>query len=217
MQATLEITGSGEAPRSLPLQEGTTTIGRADTNVIVLNHANVSRRHIEIRIDGSSAQIADLNSANGTSVNEVKLSPQAWQPLNPGDRIQVGPFQLSFDMEPENDATVVINRNALPSPTPAPLLSSEPPPSPVYIPPEPVAPPPEPVAPIPVPEPVALAVRGSTCRTGTTSHARSRGPGSALGRETANTYHSAQRSVGQQLPPQAGGRSPYFCLRSLSR
>ena len=113
MKATLEITGGGQEARSIPLQEGTTTIGRADTNVVVLDHANISRSHFEIRIDGSGVQIADMNSVNGTLVNDVRLAPHAWQPLHPGDRIEAGPYLMSFDQEDEGNATVVMNRTVV--------------------------------------------------------------------------------------------------------
>src|SRR5262245_52105625 len=122
MKATLEITGGSELPRTLTLEEGsTTTVGRADTNVIVLNHANISRNHLAIRVDARGAEITDLGSVNGTSVNGVKMAPNAWQPLYAGDRIQVGPFQLGYDQEADSDATVVVQRSAFtPPPAPAP-------------------------------------------------------------------------------------------------
>jgi pSer/pThr/pTyr-binding forkhead associated (FHA) protein len=161
MKSTLEITGGGREPRSVPLQEGTTTIGRADTNVVVLDHANISRSHLEIRIDSDGAQIADMNSVNGTLVNDVKLTPHAWQPLHTGDRIEVGPFQMSFDQEDEGNATVVMNRTVVMPRTPLPSRPPEPPvpprptPTPVFPSMEP--PTPVPVASTPIPDPVVPA------------------------------------------------------------
>jgi ABC transport system ATP-binding/permease protein len=73
-------------------------IGRLPTQAhFVLEHAQVSRRHAQIRVDGGRVRLRDLGSANGTFVNGRRLT----QPieLEPGDRIDIGPFSLAFDGE----------------------------------------------------------------------------------------------------------------------
>jgi hypothetical protein len=50
----------------------------------------VSRRHIVIRHTGKLYNVTDLNSANGTWVNEQILLPQHPYPLNSGSQIRLG-------------------------------------------------------------------------------------------------------------------------------
>lgn len=53
----------------------TIRIGRASDNDIVLNHASVSRNHLELFYDGNgNVFLTDLNSANGTFVNGQRIN-----------------------------------------------------------------------------------------------------------------------------------------------
>ncbi len=53
------------------------SIGRASENDLVLDHPQVSRRHAQIRWNGSAYLITDLNSTNGVYVNGEKHSRSA--------------------------------------------------------------------------------------------------------------------------------------------
>ena len=64
-------------------------IGRSQDNDIVLDHASVSRHHAEIFIDAEgNVFIRDLNSANGTYINDEKISGGGQ--LHAGDVLQLG-------------------------------------------------------------------------------------------------------------------------------
>ncbi len=63
----------------------------------LLDHPHVSRRHACLKVDGDDVVLTDLGSANGTYVNGRRISEPAL--LQPGDRIDVGPFALRFDGE----------------------------------------------------------------------------------------------------------------------
>ena len=65
------------------LDEGTTTIGRAADNVLVVDRAGVSRYHAQLRWDGGQFVLEDLNSKNGTWLNGERLT--APHPLRHGD------------------------------------------------------------------------------------------------------------------------------------
>jgi pSer/pThr/pTyr-binding forkhead associated (FHA) protein len=67
---------------------GTATIGRAPINQIVLNDTLASRRHAELRCEGNVLIIRDLNSTNGTFLNEVPLT--APRTVQPGDILRIG-------------------------------------------------------------------------------------------------------------------------------
>jgi pSer/pThr/pTyr-binding forkhead associated (FHA) protein len=56
----------------------------------------VGRRHAEIVQQGSQWLLRDLNSVNGTWVNNVRLAPNALQPLKAGDRIRLGNWTATF-------------------------------------------------------------------------------------------------------------------------
>jgi pSer/pThr/pTyr-binding forkhead associated (FHA) protein len=73
------------------------TIGRSRDCDIVLDDANVSRRHAEVRPRGDGWIVSDLGSTNGVTVNGVRIE-QA-QVLRPGDRVEVGTTTLTFELE----------------------------------------------------------------------------------------------------------------------
>jgi serine/threonine protein kinase len=103
-----------------------------------LGDARVSRRHARIvHRDPSSYLLEDLGSANGTFLNEEKLSQPTL--LRTGDMIRVGPFEMRFVIEevsaPSTKAPVLSPALAPVSPSAQPLEPAqtppgEPPPSP---------------------------------------------------------------------------------------
>jgi hypothetical protein len=80
--------GSG---RTYELREGANVIGRGQDAQFRLPDTGVSRRHVEIRWDGQLALLSDLNSTNGTTVNNAPV--QEWQ-LADGDVIRVGHSEI---------------------------------------------------------------------------------------------------------------------------
>ena len=73
--------------RTFQLHEGSNVIGRGQDAQFRLPDTGVSRRHVEIRWEGRTAMLTDLNSTNGTTVNDVQVN--SWE-LADGDRIRVG-------------------------------------------------------------------------------------------------------------------------------
>jgi serine/threonine protein kinase len=66
---------------------GTTVIGRSSECEVVLKAADISKRHCQIILDGDSLTVEDLNSANGTCVNERPIQRAA---LKDGDALDIG-------------------------------------------------------------------------------------------------------------------------------
>lgn len=66
-------------------------IGRASDNDLVVNDFGVSRHHAKVVFDGQTCFIVDLNSRNGTRVNNVTVSRTQ---LNDGDEINLGKFTM---------------------------------------------------------------------------------------------------------------------------
>jgi ABC-type multidrug transport system ATPase subunit/pSer/pThr/pTyr-binding forkhead associated (FHA) protein len=78
-----------EAPAQVQLGEKTLLqIGRDPSNDVVLDTPIVSRFHAHIERVGQRYRITDLNSSNGTFVNEQRIEGEVW--LKPEDSIRIG-------------------------------------------------------------------------------------------------------------------------------
>jgi pSer/pThr/pTyr-binding forkhead associated (FHA) protein len=86
--ATLVVDG-----RSHELDKPSALIGRSKDCDIRVSDPNVSRRHAEIRQEGSSFWIVDLDSTNGVSVNGRAVKRAK---LDDEDRITLGSTELVF-------------------------------------------------------------------------------------------------------------------------
>jgi diguanylate cyclase (GGDEF)-like protein len=74
-------------------------LGRVDSADIVLPNNAISRKHAKISWDDGQFHIMDLNAANGTFVNKVRITRG---PLVDGDVIGIGPFDLTYrTIEPD--------------------------------------------------------------------------------------------------------------------
>jgi ABC-type multidrug transport system ATPase subunit/pSer/pThr/pTyr-binding forkhead associated (FHA) protein len=73
---------------------GVVLIGRERGQVQVhLPHPQVSRRHARLALEGQTATLTDLDSANGTFVNARAIKTTT---LRPGDQLDIGPYALQF-------------------------------------------------------------------------------------------------------------------------
>lgn len=83
--------------KRLVVGAGGATLGRSRSCDVVLDDANVSRQHAEVRPRGGGWFVADLGSTNGVAVNGTRIE-QA-HALRPGDRIEIGTTVLTFELE----------------------------------------------------------------------------------------------------------------------
>jgi hypothetical protein len=74
------------------------TIGRSRECDIVIDDANVSRRHAEVRPGSHGWTIADLGSTNGVRVNGRPVGADP-QPLDDGDRVELGTAPVTFEID----------------------------------------------------------------------------------------------------------------------
>jgi Nif-specific regulatory protein len=72
----------------------TYTMGRATSNRILLKDDLCSREHAEVSFSGGRWHVRDLNSLNGTRVNNVRLEGE-WE-LTPNDDVYLGRTHLLF-------------------------------------------------------------------------------------------------------------------------
>jgi hypothetical protein len=73
-----------------PLLNILSTLGRASTNTVVLESAQISRLHAQIRLQPIGTTIEDMGSVNGTFVNGHRLTAPSI--LSPGDLIRFAEF-----------------------------------------------------------------------------------------------------------------------------
>ncbi len=71
------------------------TFGRADEFVdLVIDDASISRRHVRFSLEGEQICIEDLNSSNGTRLNGTQIHAFKKCPINVGDLVVIGIFEL---------------------------------------------------------------------------------------------------------------------------
>jgi HD-GYP domain-containing protein (c-di-GMP phosphodiesterase class II) len=88
------IRSGRETGRAIRLTTGQSlTFGRLKTCDVQLDDESVSRRHCTLHARESSCGVADLQSANGTFVNDRRV---ATADLQPGDKLRVGSTVLDF-------------------------------------------------------------------------------------------------------------------------
>jgi hypothetical protein len=87
--AKLKINEFGQEPLEIEIKSGLITLGRApDNSVALVSDSNVSRYHAEIERRGDNFYLVDLNSRNGTFVNDEQVERE--RRLQEGDKISLG-------------------------------------------------------------------------------------------------------------------------------
>ena len=98
------------------------TIGRARNNDVVLPYGGVSKLHAWLTpVDASgSAEIVDVGSSYGTTVNRRSLKVRSRQALRPGDQVSFGGVRCTFVSEAALRAEVAALGSAGPTAEPEP-------------------------------------------------------------------------------------------------
>jgi ABC transport system ATP-binding/permease protein len=77
----------------VPLNSARVTIGRVETNTVVLNHPQVSGHHAVLEKTADGYRVLDNNSTNHVYVNKEPISNHL---LRSGDEIRIGPYRLIY-------------------------------------------------------------------------------------------------------------------------
>jgi len=87
--------------REFAIKNGTTVIGRKTDADLRIPLNEISRSHCELSVEDDKVILRDLDSRNGTFLNDEEVSEA---PLNAGDRIRLGPvvFVVQIDGEPKD-------------------------------------------------------------------------------------------------------------------
>ena len=78
-----------------PVGNAPLTMGRATSNNVQIADGQASRQHAEIRYENGRHIVADLNSTNGTLVNDQRITRS--QHLNHGDIITIGSTEFRYE------------------------------------------------------------------------------------------------------------------------
>lgn len=88
------------------IEEDEVSLGRGAMNSIILPHYSISRKHASIKCEGLHIILTDLNSLNGTFVNDQRISTTL---LKNGDTIKFGELVFEFksaQIVPEEDTFI---------------------------------------------------------------------------------------------------------------
>ena len=118
MPMYLRVQRGANAGAVLPLRPGAHTIGRSAESTFVLPDDKVSAIRARIDVDSTSCTVTDLDSTNGTVVNDAAVR----QPtrLRPGDVVQIGNATLVYgegaigDEPPTTGVRVVVGNDSGP-------------------------------------------------------------------------------------------------------
>ncbi len=96
--AHLVVRSSPESGQPFDLNRDETAIGRhPDCRIVLTNAPTVSRFHARILRDGEDYYLQDLDSRNGTYLNDERITPQEKFPLKNGDTFSVGDVEFTFN------------------------------------------------------------------------------------------------------------------------
>ncbi len=97
----LVISIDGAIIKEVALTKERTTLGRRPYNDIVISNLAVSGEHALLHLAGGRVSIEDLQSTNGTYVNQQRITRQE---LQHGDLLHIGQYQMTLQLSPEEYA-----------------------------------------------------------------------------------------------------------------
>src|SRR5579884_2060786 len=106
--------GEGLKGQSYELKVDKTTVGRVEDNTFQIAQPSVSSHHCEIFLKGNDIVVKDLNSTNGTFINNQQITGEAV--LKGGQILRLGQVEIGLD-----------TGAGVPSPTPAAAAPKPPP------------------------------------------------------------------------------------------
>ena len=119
-----EETGS---PKEVELTRPEIIIGRDPSSDVTIPSAGISRRHARLTREGESYMLEDLDSSNGTYLNDKRLTARV--PLMSGDKIRFGQAVTITYLSPTaivSQATMVRSEAAIPASVMQTVLGEEP-------------------------------------------------------------------------------------------
>ena len=117
--AKLVILTQGMTGRAHELNVDRTTVGRVEDNTFQIADPSVSSHHCEVLLRDGEVVIRDLNSTNGSYINDAQITESV---LKPGQKLRLGQIELKLETEgsaPAAAGPVAPATPATPAPPPA--------------------------------------------------------------------------------------------------
>jgi len=92
--AKLVVFSEGIKGQACDLKAERTTIGRAEDNIFVISEPSVSGHHCEILLRGAEVVVKDLDSTNGTFIDD---NPVTESVLRPSQTLRLGLVELRLE------------------------------------------------------------------------------------------------------------------------
>ncbi len=125
---TLQFLLPEESPQVFLVEKNLLTIGRAADNDFAVDHASISRHHARLICENGRWYVEDLNSSNGTFLNNQRLKPLVRQELHPGIKLHFGSIEAVANFLPASSVAdgekTIIGRSENQSTLLAQLLST---------------------------------------------------------------------------------------------
>jgi len=119
---TIQVLKDGKTT-SYPIQKAEITIGRDITCDIQLDDAKVSRNHARVEFEDGAVYITDLNSTNGTFLENTHLLPGVREPWSAEQLVRIGSHWLRLVRAVEQPARILGTLAQEPAGRPAPVSS----------------------------------------------------------------------------------------------
>ena len=122
--AKLVILTQGMTGRAHELNVDRTTVGRVEDNTFQIADPSVSSHHCEVLLRGGEVVIHDLNSTNGSYINDAQITESV---LKPGQKLRLGQVELKLEDEGMAPAAAPAAAQAVHASPPAPPTPAAPP------------------------------------------------------------------------------------------
>jgi phage tail-like protein len=90
----LRVSGADIEEQQLTVGRQGLRVGRTNDNNLPLDNREISRQHLRVMWREDKYFVEDLNSSNGTWLNDVRMTPREARELRPDDVIRLGPFVM---------------------------------------------------------------------------------------------------------------------------
>ena len=110
MDVQLIVSKGGARAKRFQLSRETTIIGRRRDCNLCIPSSEVSRRHCLLQVQDGYLTIEDLNSINGTFLNDQRIGDKSV--VYPGDRLAVGPVHFTVKYELSAEARAKLQQSS---------------------------------------------------------------------------------------------------------
>ncbi len=93
MKVTLNVARSTGEVKEITLKKPVTVLGRGSECDLRIPIESCSRQHCEVRLENDRVFVKDLDSSNGTYINNEKIAEAE---VEPGDALTIGPVVIRF-------------------------------------------------------------------------------------------------------------------------